>query len=84
MIALYYLGAVLALVGAIWLLVVAFKKSVWWGLGSFFIPFVNVIFAIMNWQVSKTPFLIMIGGIVLCVIGGWGMFSAGEMPGATT
>jgi hypothetical protein len=76
MIALYYLGAVVALVGAIWLLVLAFKKSVWWGLGSFFIPFVNVIFAFMNWQVAKTPFLIMIGGVVLCIIA---VFSGG-MP----
>ena len=65
MIALFYLGGLIALVGAIWLLVVAFQKSIWWGLGSLLIPFVSLIFVIMHWQVSKKPFLISIAGGVL-------------------
>lgn len=69
MTALYYLGLALLAVGGIWLLVVAFKTSVWWGLGSLLIPFVAIVFAIMHWQAAKTPFLIYIVGVVLCVIG---------------
>jgi hypothetical protein len=68
MYALLIVGGILSIVGGIWLLVVAFKESVWWGLGSFFIPFVGLIFAIMHWQVAKKPFLISLAGGVLCVI----------------
>jgi hypothetical protein len=73
MTALFYLGGIIALVGGIWLLVVAFKQSVWWGLGSLIVPFVGLIFAIMNWQIAKTPFLVYVGGIILCVIGAMNM-----------
>ncbi len=38
MVALSMLGLVIALVGAVWLLVITFKTSVLWGLGSLFIP----------------------------------------------
>jgi hypothetical protein len=63
------LGAIAMLVGGIWLLIEAFKESVLWGLGSIFIPFVSLVFVIMHWGVSKNPFLIQIGGLVLLVIG---------------
>jgi hypothetical protein len=78
--ALFYVGWAIGFVGAIWLLVVAFKKSVGWGIASLLIPFANVVFAFMNWQDSKKPFLVMVGGIVLCVIGGWSMISSGYAP----
>lgn len=79
MIALFYLGGLIALVGAIWLLVVAFKKSIWWGLGSLFVPFVSLIFVILNWQDSKKPFLIQVAGVVLCLIGAWKVGNAGYL-----
>ena len=68
MTALLILGMILGVVGGIWLLVVTFKTSVWWGLGSLFIPFVSLIFVIMNWQATKKPFLIQLAGVVLVVI----------------
>lgn len=63
------LGGIVMLVGGIWLLVEAFKESILWGLGSLFIPFVSLVFVIMHWDVSKTPFLIWIGGLVLTIAG---------------
>jgi hypothetical protein len=79
--ALYYLGMVLGLVGFIWLVVVAFKKSVWWGLGTLIVPFVGLIFAIMNWQTAKTPFLVYLAGVILYVFGAYKMAgSGGLMP----
>ena len=81
MTALFYLGCVVALIGGIWLLVVTYKKSVWWGLGSLFIPLVGLIFVIMNWQLTKTPFLVYLGGVVLLVIGAMNMPEfAAQMP----
>lgn len=66
--ALLIVGLILAFVGGIWLLVVAFKTSIWWGLGSLFIPLVNLIFVILHWQPSKKPFFIYLAGVVLLVI----------------
>ena len=69
MIALVYLGGLIALVAGIWLLVVAFKTSVWWGLGSLLIGPVALVFVIMHWQVAKKPFLIQLVGVAICAIG---------------
>jgi hypothetical protein len=81
MTALFYLGLVVALVGGIWLLVVTFKKSVWWGLGSLFIPLVGLIFVIMNWELTKKPFLIYLAGVVVTVIAAMNMPEiAAQMP----
>jgi hypothetical protein len=68
MIILFYLGLLISIVAGIWLLVVAFKTSVWWGLGSLLIPFVALIFVIMHWQVAKKPFLWNLLGAVLIVV----------------
>jgi hypothetical protein len=69
MTALLILGMILTVVGGIWLLVVAFQTSVWWGLGSLLIPFVGLVFVFMHWQPSKKPFLIYVVGFVLLAIG---------------
>ena len=53
MIALVYVGILLSLIGGIWLLVVAFQTSIWWGLGSLFIAPVSLVFTILHWQVAK-------------------------------
>ncbi|MBK8284051.1 MAG: hypothetical protein IPK97_03815 [Ahniella sp.] len=62
------IGGLIAFVGAIWLIVVAFKKSILWGFVALLVPLGNVVFAIMNWP-SQKPFLILIGGAVLTIIG---------------
>ena len=68
MTALLILGGILAIVGGIWLLVVTFQTSVLWGIGSLLLPFVSLIFVIMNWDATKKPFLIQVAGLVLVVI----------------
>ncbi len=62
-------GGIIAVVCGIWLLVVAFKTSVWWGLGSIFVPFVSLIFVIVHWNVAKKPFLYSLIGYVLIILG---------------
>ena len=62
-------GYVAMLVGGIWLLVAAFKTSVLWGVLSLLVPFAALVFVIKHWDVSKKPFLIQVGGIVLAVAG---------------
>ncbi len=66
---LFGIGGIIALVCGIWLLVIAFKTSVWWGLGYIFVPFVSLIFVIVHWSVAKKPFLYSLVGAVLMILG---------------
>ena len=51
--------AIVVLVSWVWLLVVAFKESVLWGILVFlFSPVTAIIFAILNWREAKKPFLV--------------------------
>ena len=72
------IGLIVSLVGFIWVVVVAFKTSVLWGIGSLIIPFVALIFAIMHWNIAKKPFFIWLGGLVLMIIGA---MMGGSAPG---
>ena len=58
-IVIYSIGFILALAGHILLVLLAFKENTWWGLGTLFIPGVNLVFAVIHWSITKTPFLIM-------------------------
>lgn len=82
------LGTILAIVGGIGslifgiqILILAFKKSVGWGIGTLllFIP-IGLIFVFQNWAACKTPFLRWVASFVVCMIGyslmAAGMFSA--------
>ncbi|MEI6706017.1 MAG: hypothetical protein WCK96_02655 [Methylococcales bacterium] len=51
------IAAVISLVYGIILMIKAFQVSIWWGLGYLFIPFVQLIFIVVHWQIAKDPFL---------------------------
>ena len=70
------IGAIVSLIGGIWFLVVAFRQSVWWGLGCLFIPFVSLVFLIMHWRDAAKPFFVSLLGTVLIIV------VALMMPGA--
>jgi hypothetical protein len=50
------------LVGAVWLLVLAFQESVLWGLLSLFVPCAQLVFVVQHWQKAKRPALLSLGG----------------------
>ena len=64
-------GIIMALVGAVWILVNAFKESILWGILSIIIPLVLLIFALMHLDTCKKPLGIWLGGVVLYVVGGF-------------
>lgn len=66
---LFIVGLIIAFAGGLWLLIVAFEKSVWWGLGCLFIPFASLLFVILNWRATWKPFVINIVGGILVVVG---------------
>lgn len=67
-IALYGIGALIAFVCSIILLVKAFQTSIWWGLGSIIVPFVALFFVIVHWPVAKKPFLVSLLSIPCFVV----------------
>lgn len=71
----FWLGVILSLVGSLWIVVNAFRTSVLWGLGSLFVPFVSLIFALLNFAGNKIPLLLCVIGMVLCFMG-WGSYVA--------
>jgi hypothetical protein len=74
------LGALLGLVafvGSIWLVVVAFRKGgMLWGFLTLFVPFANIVFAVKFWPDAKKPFLTSFVPGVAC---GFCFFLAGGM-----
>jgi hypothetical protein len=63
------LGWLLVLVGGIWLAIGAFRVSILWGLGVIFVPFVSLVFLVMQWEENKRAFFISLAGGALLVIG---------------
>jgi hypothetical protein len=64
----WIIGAIISAIGGIWFLVVAFRQSIWWGLGSLFIPFVSIIFLILHWSNAAKPFFVSLLGVVIMVV----------------
>jgi hypothetical protein len=86
------LGGILAFVGSIGMLIfsiqiliLAFKKSIGWGLACLFIPFVIFVFIFQNWADCKTPFLRMLMCLPVMLVGfglsTWGAISAAGAGG---
>jgi len=78
--ALAALAGIAMLVFSIQILIMAFKTSIGWGLGSLLIPFVILVFVFKHWSETKKPFLytlaclpVYIIGFVLMAMGGGGM-----------
>lgn len=57
------------LVFSIQILVMAFKTSILWGLGSLFVPFVILIFFVMHWDETKKPFLYSLACLPVYLVG---------------
>ncbi len=73
---LFPLLGLVSLVAYVWLVVVAFKRSVGWGIGVLLLsPISAIIFAVKYWQESKKPFLIYIGSISASIAMVFAMFA---------
>ncbi|ALN56474.1 hypothetical protein [Lysobacter enzymogenes] len=67
--ALTILGCAIGLVGALWLLALAFQEHLGWGLGSLLFVPVLALFAFLHWDRARTPALLNLAGLALAVIG---------------
>ena len=65
----FCLGFGVILVGKIWVLVVAFKQEVPWGVACLFIPFVSIVFLVKYWEKAARPFAVYAAGFLLMMFG---------------
>lgn len=63
------IGALITVISGLIFLATAFNTSVLWGLGCIFVPFVSLLFLVMNWDVAKRPFIVNLIGTVLALAG---------------
>ena len=69
-IALAGIGGLLSLVGAIWIIVIAFQNGdIVWGVLAIFCGIVGLIYALQHMEQAKIPLILMIVGIVLSIVG---------------
>ena len=66
---LWGLGGLLSFVGGLWLLILAFRQSVLWGLAVMIIPFASLFFIVKFWAEARHPFFVSLVSIVLMVVG---------------
>jgi hypothetical protein len=66
--ALMSIASILIVIAWIWLIILAFSKSVVWGIFSI-IPLIGLIFGLMHFKMAQTPTIMMIIGIVLNIVG---------------
>jgi hypothetical protein len=65
---LLYIGIVFILFGGIYFVIIAFKKSLLWGIGCILIYPISLIFLIIYWKETKKTFLIQLIGIGIIII----------------
>ena len=63
------IGSILSTIGSIWLLVLAFREGMVWGLAAMFVPFVLLIFVIMYFGETWQPMVINLLGGVIAMLG---------------
>ncbi|MBW8878642.1 MAG: hypothetical protein JF614_27100 [Acidobacteria bacterium] len=63
------LGGLICLIAAIWLVILAFRTSILWGLAAFFIPFGYLIFAFTHWNKARPGFMTFLAGFALILVG---------------
>jgi hypothetical protein len=70
-------GVIVSLVGGVWLIILAFRESLLWGLAALFVPFAALAFAIMYWTEAKRPFYISLVGTALTMLAAFVAVGAG-------
>lgn len=69
MILLVFFGYLILFIGAVLVLVAAFREHVLWGLVCLFVPLATLIFVVSHWEKARTGFLLQILGFLLALAG---------------
>jgi hypothetical protein len=61
-------GGMMALVGWVWVMIIAFSESVPWGVGIFCFSPVAIVFGVLHWDDAKVPTILYSAGLILAII----------------
>ena len=59
------LGFLISLIGGVWMIVIAFRRSLLWGFCYLFVPFAALVFLAVAWADAKRAFLVHTVGVLL-------------------
>jgi hypothetical protein len=59
---------ILTACGAIWIVCVAWQRSVIWGAACFVIPVCQLFYVALHWREAKQPFFLLVAGFVVRVL----------------
>src|SRR5262249_41245524 len=59
------IGALLAVIGNLWIVVLAFRTGLLWGLGCLLVPIVGLVYCVLNFRETWKPFVIAVIGLLL-------------------
>ena len=63
-----FIGFGIAFIGAIGMLIAAFRESIWWGLGCLLFSPASLAFLILHWQDAKNPFFLQLLGVAVALV----------------
>lgn len=64
------IGVLVAIVGGIQFLILAFREHILWGIGCLVFWPIAIAFVLNHWYISKGPFLTHVAGLVIVVFAG--------------
>jgi hypothetical protein len=59
---------IMAIVGWVWVMIIAFSDSVPWGVGVFCFSPLAIVFGILHWDDANVPTILYAVGLVLSII----------------
>lgn len=73
------IGLLVSVICGFWLIGIAFRASIWWGLAVFFIPFAGIAFVVTHWDDAGKVWLAGVAGAGLMI--GMALAFPNDMPG---
>jgi hypothetical protein len=62
------LGYVLVFLGGLWIIVLAWQRSVLWGAACLLLPGAQLVYVIAHWKESKEGFFLTLAGLALLIL----------------
>ena len=59
------IGVLLAVIGNLWIVVLAFRTGLLWGLGCLFVPLVGLVYCALNFRETWKPLVVAMIGLAL-------------------
>jgi len=65
------IGVLLAIIGNLWIVVLAFRTGLLWGLGCLFAPPVGLVYCALNFREAWKPLVVAIIGLAMFFANFW-------------